>query len=386
MIGDYDGDKGLVIFQPEIVEAFKAAPLHYSDPPPGINNYFQRENVEVVAFLNQVAHLDDAAKIYKLQEYLLGAGAARDTTVVGKYSSFHDVATYTLGYTHHETIRLAYMYGNCRYCSFVFCNIFRNFRFCMTLDGFKTGMTVREDILKNDTKTYQKRPPKWKETDEERERFYLSGQNEQNLQRPNFLGRFIMDELHKQAEEEGKHWLAKIESHFEAPNRCKLDEDLVAPWNKAIELSNRWATEENSTRMKEELEAIAQHVKNIYSDHRGSLASPNKGLRNSPKKAVPFTGQPIEVRQDTIRNLSKKFASFPPPGKFLMHDEEIARLRASYAYKYDHEMRLSWTRFPWDVAMRELGAIKARVAGRQKTIAGEFYDHFNMKHSKDYHM
>ena len=258
----------------------------------------------------------------------------------------------------------------------------------MTLDGFKTGMTVREDILKNDTKKYQKRPPRWKETDEERERFNASGQNEQNLQRPNSLGRFIMDELHKQAEEEGNHWLSKIESYFAPPtNRCKLDEDLVAPWNNAIELSNRWATEENNTRMKQELEEIAQHVKEVYSSHRGSLSSPTKAIKNSPKKAVPFTGQPIEVRQDTFRKLSKKFASFPPPGKFLMQDEEIARLRASYAYLHDHEMRFSnWSRFPWDVAMRELGAIKARATGRHKTIAGEFYDYFNMKHSKDYHM
>lgn len=123
MIGDYDGDKGLVIFQPEIVETFKEAPLHYSEPPPDIKKYFQRENVEVVEFLSKVAHLDDAAKIYKLQEYLLGAGTA-DSTVVGKYSCFHDVATYTLGYTHHETIRLAYMYGNCRNSCFIFSNIF----------------------------------------------------------------------------------------------------------------------------------------------------------------------------------------------------------------------------------------------------------------------
>ena len=268
--------------------------------------------------------------------------------------------------------------------------IFLELRFCMTLDGFKTGMTVREDVLKNDTKIYQKRPPKWKETEEERERFYASGQNEQNLPRPSFLGRFIMDELHKQAEEEGNIWLAKIESTFKmlAPNhRCSVDEDLVAPWNKAIESSNRLATVDNYTRMKEELEAIAQHVKKVYTDHRSSLASPSKNVRNSPKKAVPFTGQPIEVRQDKFRKFSMDFASFPPPGKFLsMRDEEIARLKASYAYKYDHEVRLSWTRFPWDVAMRELGAIKARATGRYKPVAGEFYDHFNMKHSQDYHM
>jgi len=250
----------------------------------------------------------------------------------------------------------------------------------MALDGFKTGMTVREDILKKDTKNYQKRPPKWKETEEERERFYASCQNENNLQRPSFLGRFIMDELYKQAEEESNHWLKKIESHFETSSRCKVDEDLVRPWNKAIELSNRWAAEENNPRMRHELEAISDHVKRVYTDHRNLLASPSKASRNSPKKGVSFTNLPIEVRQDTIRRLSRNFVSFPPPGKFLMQDEEIARLRASFAYKYDHETRTSgWSRFPWDVAMRELGAIKARATGGHKTIAGEFYDHFNMK-------
>lgn len=120
MLGDYDGDKGLVIFQPEVVEAFKESPLHYSEPPADIKSYFKRENEEVVAFLRRVASLDEASKIYKLQEYLLGA--VRDTSVVGKYSNFHDVATYTLGYTHPETIRLAYMYGNLRYSS-IFCEI-----------------------------------------------------------------------------------------------------------------------------------------------------------------------------------------------------------------------------------------------------------------------
>jgi RNA-dependent RNA polymerase len=110
MIGDYDGDKGLVIFQPEIVEPFKESPLHYSEAPPDIKKYFKRENVEVVTFLHKVTHLDDAAKIQELQGHLLGA--IRDSSVVGRYSIFHDIATYTLGYAHHETIRLAYMYGN----------------------------------------------------------------------------------------------------------------------------------------------------------------------------------------------------------------------------------------------------------------------------------
>lgn len=120
MIGDYDGDKGLVIFQPEVVEAFKEPPLHYSIQPAGfVDEYFKRDEEDVATFLAQVASWDDAAKTFKLQEYLLGA--VRDTSVVGKYSNFHVAATYTLGYTHPETIRLAYMYEIRRHLSSIFC-------------------------------------------------------------------------------------------------------------------------------------------------------------------------------------------------------------------------------------------------------------------------
>lgn len=256
----------------------------------------------------------------------------------------------------------------------------------MTLDGFKTGMTVLDEVLKEDTKTYQKRSPKWKETEEERVRFSASGLNERNIQRPHGLGEFIMDKLYNQAKEEKDLWLARIERHFQAHNRSNVDRDLVAPWNQAIELGRRWAAEENNTRMNRELEAIVEHVRSVYKDHRSSLASPRTTPSSSPKTSVPFSDLPIERRQDAIRKISRQFVSFPPPGKFLMQDEEIATLRASYAYKYDHYIWHEGSGFPWDVAMRELGAIKARATGGYKAIAGEFYDHFNMKHSKDYHI
>jgi RNA-dependent RNA polymerase len=109
-----------------VVDAFKEPPLHYSWPPPDIKEkYFERDKEDVVTFLARVARVaplpvdDDVKKVHKLQEYLLGA--VRDTSVVGKYSNFHGTATYTLGYTHPETIRLAYMYGNCRHSSFIIC-------------------------------------------------------------------------------------------------------------------------------------------------------------------------------------------------------------------------------------------------------------------------
>lgn len=258
----------------------------------------------------------------------------------------------------------------------------------MCLDGLKSGMAVKDEVLKEDSRAYQKRSPEWKETDEEQNQFYASGRNEKHLQRPIGLGEFIMDELYEQAKGEKAFWLARIESRFGAQDRWNADQDLVAPWDRAMKLSRKLATVEKSDWMKRELDEIAKHIQSVYDDHRISF-SPKKASssQSSLKSSVPFTELPIEARQDAIRKLSRKFVSFPPPGKFLMQDEEIARLRASYAYKYDYERQFiksaGGTSFPWDVAMRELGAIKARATGGHKTVVGEFYDHFNMKHPRN---
>lgn len=106
-VGDYDGDKGIYIWQPELVAPFKNASLEHSVPPSNIKSYFARENEEVQAFQNKTANISVNNKIRQFQHYLLGA--VRDTSIVGKYSTFHEIAIYTLGYAHPETIRLAYM-------------------------------------------------------------------------------------------------------------------------------------------------------------------------------------------------------------------------------------------------------------------------------------
>jgi hypothetical protein len=69
-----------------------------------------------------------------------------------------------------------------------------------------------------------------------------------------------------------------------------------------------------------------------------------------------------------------------------MQDEVIARVKASYAYKYDYDLQFDKSKgssFPWDVAMRELGDIKARATGGHKTVIGDFYDHFNIKNPRN---
>ena len=68
----------------------------------------------------------------------------------------------------------------------------------MALDGIKTGMTVSREILRLDSKQFQKRPPKWKESDEEKIRYETT--NELHPRRPPTLGKFIMDDLYKHAE------------------------------------------------------------------------------------------------------------------------------------------------------------------------------------------
>jgi hypothetical protein len=92
-----------------VVEAFTNASLHFSEPPANIKEYFARENEEVAAFQEKIAGMSNEHKIRRLQEWLLRAVC--DTTVVGKYSTFHEIAIYLRGYDHADTIRLAYMYG-----------------------------------------------------------------------------------------------------------------------------------------------------------------------------------------------------------------------------------------------------------------------------------
>lgn len=264
----------------------------------------------------------------------------------------------------------------------------------MTLDGSKTGLTVLPEVLKQDAKRYQKRAPAWKETAEDKERLLKNGDNELNLARPPTLGPFIMDTLHRQASKEGDLRLSAIEVAF-ASARHKIDTDLIAPWLAAKAIADRYEKEEKNTRMQNDLAKIEQHIQAIHAQHRAELGSAvgsqQKGHQNSPRrsdKGAAFTDLPIEVRQDKFRALSKEFSSLPSLDELLFPEEEVARLKASCAYYHDTvvvKTYRGWTRFPWDMAMRELGTIKARATGRHKTVAGEFYDDFNMKHPRKHH-
>ena len=104
--GDYDGDKVVAIWQPEIVNHFKNADTELAEPPPQLANSFTRNNETVSEFLNRVPAIPEE-RVREAQKFLLGA--LRGASVKGQYSLMHDIATYKLGYKHKETRYLAHM-------------------------------------------------------------------------------------------------------------------------------------------------------------------------------------------------------------------------------------------------------------------------------------
>jgi RNA-dependent RNA polymerase len=68
-------------------------------------------------------------------------------------------------------------------------------RFCTCLDGLKSGLRVRPEVLEQDKKQFTKRLPYWKETEEGAVRAEQRGDNDQPVQRPSNLGRFVMDAI-----------------------------------------------------------------------------------------------------------------------------------------------------------------------------------------------
>ncbi|KAJ7608107.1 RNA dependent RNA polymerase-domain-containing protein [Mycena polygramma] len=331
--GDYDGDKGLLIWHPSLVEPFTNAPTGYSEEPPSVSAGFLTENETVEEFLERTKLASEEEKISNMQDYLLGGLSG--SPVVGKYSNWHLNAVYSLGYTHPETIRLAYM-------------------FCKTLDGAKTGLKVKPTTYSEDVRAYDWRPPmvrhshwcRWKEHEESK-----SSRDTTNLpplHRPESLPPFIMDQLFQHVT--SSNWritlAQKIENSFDI--RHTEDRDLIAPWRSTMLI-------------------IKCHVKEMYEEHRTKVA----------RGKDQFTNLPIEQRQDILRELSRKFADGPADL------DEAARLKASYAYIYDLETQKPrtsnpWSRFPWDVAFREVEHIDLHIVPF-KPLSSTFYERFRLK-------
>ncbi|KAI6047736.1 RNA dependent RNA polymerase-domain-containing protein [Pisolithus marmoratus] len=330
--GDYDGDKAIAIWQPTIVGPFRNAPLCHSFPPNDLLNNFSKESCTMSDLIKEHG-LHPSTMEARIQSFLLGG--LQSNAQVGRYSNFHDVAIYTLGYNHKETIR-----------------------FAMFLTAAKSGLIVLPEVLQRDAHKFQRRAPSWKETEEET----THEQNELNVSRPHTLREFIMDAITREAKCYSNIKLSKVQS---AVPEATLDTTLLKPWDNAKERVARMQLldQDHAARMDLELSRIQAHVEGIFPEYKAKVSS-------------SFTTFKIERRQDILRGLTRQFARNPTPECLCFSEDELARLKASYAYKIDPEGK-----FPFCVAMRDMGYIKARSQGPSKAVSHAFYDKFAIKKS-----
>jgi hypothetical protein len=106
--GDYDGDRVDCIWQPDIVEQFVNADAKYMDPPTCLWDNFVTKNETVEEFLQRAPPTSPIDhQVQELQTILMAPLC--DLHIVGTYSTMHDNAIYTLGYSHPTTTLLAWM-------------------------------------------------------------------------------------------------------------------------------------------------------------------------------------------------------------------------------------------------------------------------------------
>jgi hypothetical protein len=229
--------------------------------------------------------------------------------------------------------------------------------------------------LVEDRKKFGGRPPAWKETEDAKEKASLAptAGNYPKREGPVKNKRFVMDSIQAAAKEFGQEKRRQLDDVFASSDCPVVDPDLTAPWAAAEEFAAQWK------RDKDKDHPLWSFQRQLIRDHVHAVAKKYKeSIRSN------FTSLRIETRQDILRKLALEFASRPLPSEMYMGEGEIARLRASYAYWHDaneHKYTSKWTRFPWDVAMRELCAIKARALGPFKVVTLEYYEHFVLKQS-----
>ncbi|THU89976.1 hypothetical protein K435DRAFT_276844 [Dendrothele bispora CBS 962.96] len=349
--GDYDGDRVLVIWDTRITLPFFIDPekvKKFSSPPQGLHYCFKIDERPVSACLQHFRYFD---RISILQDYLLAS--LKNPGVLGELSGYHEKSIYVDGYDSPKAHKLAYIVTT-------------------VLDSAKSGHKIEQKTLKDYRDRYKSIGKlAWKEAGFMTPKPKFASQDnalQWRPQRPEKLGPFIMDTLRCTAEQEGRKWLDKVEEISGLKGRIKPDEDLLRPYKHAL----KTATDRSNDAFLSDLKLITDHVSTIHGKYERSLGS-----------AEGFTSQHIVVRQDTLRGISKEFNSLPKPDALQTIQDEatIARLRASYAYYFDAFMRKSpgnWTRFPWDVALRELCEIKARALGPWHASTQSFYERFKL--------
>lgn len=106
-LGDYDGDRVQVFWNPTLVRGFKSAKSEYATESPAVATCLERSSETVEVFEERMQGRPDSERLVATQKYLLGALC--NASVVGKCSTHWEASVYMHGYAAPETIRLAHV-------------------------------------------------------------------------------------------------------------------------------------------------------------------------------------------------------------------------------------------------------------------------------------
>jgi len=95
----------MVNWAPSVVETFNQP--NVVDKPDGLENENFEAHIEQVGSFLKDHHDSTPGKVQEL--FLTALLRSLDNGYFGQYSNYHGEAAYTKGYSHPETIRLAYM-------------------------------------------------------------------------------------------------------------------------------------------------------------------------------------------------------------------------------------------------------------------------------------
>lgn len=237
-------------------------------------------------------------------------------------------------------------------------NLLKSYLRCNTcLDSSKTGLKIREEVLRADEEPFQGKRVKSMVSDEASEN---SMSNVAFLtERPDHLGTFVLDDLVKFGGEVATEHMRAIDTLKEnVVSFYHRDKDLLRPKHEAEEAAKK-AAADNYLRLSNELRIIEDHVQAAYKLWNAALhVSPSKS--KSPKKQ-----KKAGCSEDPWRKAARMYAEGPSSPPIGLITANLDAVKASFAYALTPKFAMS-------VAHKEICAIKARASGTDLPMTREF--------------
>ncbi|KIM29182.1 hypothetical protein M408DRAFT_22990 [Serendipita vermifera MAFF 305830] len=349
--GDYDGDRILVIWDPNITDTYEPSAADSDDSLLNI----QRQNfhssprtvesilTEIPSNVQGPSNTEREGVSKALQGVIFNTHASPDQ--MGRYSNMHNKSIIKFGYGAEMTKRLGYMAAT-------------------LLDQTKTGLRVRDNVLRDDSRMWDRVSlPNWVSSKDDKKPNRISAESLED-HFPSVIATILdMARIYRE----------KLLKQFSevSTGAVTRDVDLCAPWEEEEGRVRRLAETfpEIASYFRASLEVIERHVEAC--------------IKQTETTGRQFTCLPTTERQRILRKESQTFMEGPDLADPVMYPKDsLARLTASYAYRYDfvcHPGRGS--RWPWNVAYGELCRIKSTSIGG-KERAESIERHLKMSNLK----